>query len=121
MQNNGTFENSYDYYVECLVEIATNIASDHEKLADACMYAVDLVMLLKSLQMDLPCKVSFDWNKSRLKFEWNKPGQESVVFIISDEEIRSLVYKDNNSLVEINTVHRGSLSSDALYKRNMNV
>lgn len=123
MQSNGTFENSYDYYVDCLKEIASNIFVQDAKLADACMYAVDVIKLLKSLNMDLPCRVKFDWEKSRLRFEWDHPDGSLVVFLISDEEIRSVVHKQDSTIVEVNIVQRGGLNAESFdtSKRPQNV
>lgn len=123
MQSNGTFENSYDYYAGCLQEIAAHIVVEDSKLADACMYAVDVIKLLKSLSMDLPCRLKFEFDKSRLRFEWDHPDGSLVVFLIADEEIRSLVYKENNTIIEMNTVQRGALSAESFNpnKRRYNV
>jgi hypothetical protein len=121
MQSSGTFENSYDYYCKSLQEIAEYIAADDVRLADACLYAVEVIQLLKSLNMALPDHIRFDWDKSRLRFEWKQDDGDLVVFLITDEEIRSLVYKQNSTVVEFNTVQRGSLSSEKIYKGKLNV
>jgi hypothetical protein len=121
MQSSGIFENSYDYYCKGLKEIAEQIASEDPRLADACIYGSELIQLLKSLDMDLPSRIKFEWEKSRIRFEWVQSDESLVVFLVSDEEIRSLVYKENNTIVEINTVQRGSLSEDSLYKRDLDV
>lgn len=123
MQSNGTFDNTYDYYATSLQEIAAHVVLEDGKLADACMYAVDVINLLKSLNMDLPCRLRFEFERSRIRFEWDHPDGSLVVFLIADEEIRSLVYKENNTIIEMNTVQRGSLNAESFNpnKRQCNV
>ena len=115
MQSSGIFKDSYDYYVNFLGEIALELQVEKPKLAEACMYAVDLVRLLQSLSLNLPDRLKFDFEKSRLRFEWEQDGAE-VVFLISDEEIRSIVYREGSELIELNTVQRGGLALDSLIK-----
>jgi hypothetical protein len=116
MLNNGTFEGSYEYYIDFLSAVAFALGDDQAKMADACMYAVDLIGLLQSLGLNLPDNVKFDFEKSRLRFEWRQNDDSDVVFIISDEEIRSIVYKNGGELIELNTVVRGMSLESSLAK-----